>query len=873
MRLFFYVFALMLLAGCRTPVLFESVLFENGQSDWKIILSPDASETEQYAAQELSSFLERVSGSTFSIISTGEVPSAKGIVIGSLQTSSAVRDRAVDLGLNRGGDQKTAVYRLGDNLYLAGTTPRGVMHAVYVFLQKELGCRWFWPETEADGEFIPAMNRYVLPDLAFNYEPDIRYRGYHFLNGTNYQLEQWLARNFGNIIRHGTAGGAERMAQRRKLGYYLYISGHNVDPTSGIARLEDIDQAMQEHPLWFAQIDGKPHKEHFCWNNAEVEDMLVQNVLKMIDTLPGIEILGFYPSDTQSYCTCAICRQSDYSTNWFSLVRRLSDRIGEVHPQMRFTSIAYQGYMPYPKCDMSGYEFIEYALYERCYVHDLGSGCPVNERAFGTWKKWLDSDIPTGIYGYEFDIFVPSMMVPIYSMLSDQMRFFRQNKVIAVLPEVSGTYGSNRDGIRVDARKDMRLAFYLYTQLMWNPDADPKALIHDFCQYVYPSASQEMYEYHVLMDQRWSSMKQHFSSYHNSPVRGATEFLDEDTINRVFTLFADVERAMKDNCAGEAELRSLAFERKEFARWVQYFWQNARRLILIPEGEPVACAPGLTAFWGRGGIELKSDDETSVAYYRSDGTVTVQTGSSLRFADQLKGGECRQIKLDDKLSLVLYCGNLEKVSRSALYYIPDSPLIWNNAAKLRSAFLSKGWQVDFAPVKNLDCYDIVAVKIEGDRLPPSFCSEELLSFVKNGGIAILGAEGNIQFESLFGSDEYRLNWTDFQEYDWKLRKTQYMEPGEWLTIPDDLEYSLKRLCTPTSGYEIPVGSTWRSLATMRKKNGSTAPYILEMRHGNGRIYLTSGSIGLGNDGAWMTFGSSHPESVIALFNNLAAIPR
>ena len=126
------------------------------------------------------------------------------------------------------------------------------------------------------------------------------------------------------------------------------------------------------------------------------------------------------------------------------------------------------------------------------------------------------------------------------------------------------------------------------------------------------------------------------------------------------------------------------------------------------------------------------------------------------------------------------------------------------------------------------------------------------------------------FSRIFGGEEFALKWTAPQKYSWKLRYTQAMKPGDWLHKSSDLEKELKQYCTPESGYEIPAGSKWRMLASMRKKDGSSAPYILEMPCGSGKLILTTGSIGLDNDGQWMVFGSSHPHSVIAFFNNLHA---
>ena len=158
--------------------------------------------------------------------------------------------------------------------------------------------------------------------------------------------------------------------------------------------------------------------------------------------------------------------------------------------------------------------------------------------------------------------------------------------------------------------------------------------------------------------------------------------------------------------------------------------------------------------------------------------------------------------------------------------------------------------------------------MNGNDLPVSFFREKLLPYVKNGGLAVLSVSGDVAFGRIFGDKAFDLKWTGRQEYSWKLRYTQSMKPGDWLHKPDNLEKELKPYCTPYSGYEIPAGSKWRMLATMRKKDGSKAPYILEMPYGKGCFILTTGSIGLDDNGQWMVFGSAHQSTVKAFFNNM-----
>ncbi len=880
---------LLFLAAC--VILNAAPLFENGKTSWKIYIPEKASPTELYAAEELSTYLRRISRCYFDIARGGAVPDSDAIVIGTPQSMPAVKLHEDQLGLGSGSEQKLAVYTLGGNLYLAGREPRGALYAVYTFLQDTMGVRWFWPSSEANGEFMIYRRQFELPELAVNRDPAIFYRGYHFLNGTNPHLETWLARNFGNIIRAGTQGGKAALPARMAKGIYIHGSGHNIV-------LND-KKAFQEHPEWFAEVMGKRTMDQICWNNSEVEDVMFEKFVKQLDKYPEYALFGFYPEDNQNYCRCAKCRKTDVSTNWFRFLRRLTDRLHAKYPHLRFTSIAYQGYLDYPKCDMDGYAFIEFAPYARCFVHDISHQCAPNKYALEVWSPWLRSGIPTGVYGYEFDILSPSMMIPVYHWLSDQARFFRKNNVQAVIPEIPGTYASKWGHARID----MRLAFYLYSRLMWDPDADVNALIRDFCNYVYPSAADEMYAYHTMMDRAWSSQKQHFSGYFSSPITASAEFITPERIARAFELFrAASEKIAKNPDPGERgrEKKELDFEKKQFAGWVKFYWQNAENVLNVPQKKAVKADIGKDAAfhvrWSEKGVSLALNaphaDQAVAGLTAPDGSIlekriTLTDGrGSAELSAALKNSDCRRLritlfkdgreveKFGSDVPYVLYFNKIPAVEKKILVCVPDRKVPKGNMSKVRGALMDAAWQPAITVgeeklnVANLEDHDIVAVRMNGNDLPVSFFREKLMPYVKGGGIAVLSVSGKVAFEKIFGSPAFRLKWTGRQEYSWKLRYTQSMQPGDWLHKPDNLEKELKTYCTPYSGYEIPAGSKWRMLATMRKKDGSKAPYILEMPYGKGCFILTTGSIGLEDDGQWMVFGSAHQSTVKAFFNNM-----
>ena len=105
-------------------------LFQNGKTEWKIGISLKAAPAEQYAAQELQTALQKISGAEFPILKSETFPDGNTIIIGSPDSTPQIREKADALKLKKGNTEELAVYTLGGNLYLAGNNPRGALYAV-----------------------------------------------------------------------------------------------------------------------------------------------------------------------------------------------------------------------------------------------------------------------------------------------------------------------------------------------------------------------------------------------------------------------------------------------------------------------------------------------------------------------------------------------------------------------------------------------------------------------------------------------------------------------------------------------------------------------------------------------------------------------
>ena len=107
-----------------------------------IVTPKDATITEKFAAEELQSYLGKITGENF------EIKNSKG---GTKFGITVANQKIQDLNLTR---EEYVIKSVKDGLILSGGGNRGTLYAVYDFLEK-LGCRWYYPY-EID-EIVPKL--------------------------------------------------------------------------------------------------------------------------------------------------------------------------------------------------------------------------------------------------------------------------------------------------------------------------------------------------------------------------------------------------------------------------------------------------------------------------------------------------------------------------------------------------------------------------------------------------------------------------------------------------------------------------------------------------------------------------------------------
>ena len=551
-------FALVLLLSLSSAAFAQNTLFENGVTDWKIYIPEVPGKSTLYAAEELRDALKKASGADFQIVKNNVVPQSKAIVVGDLESSEAVKTLGDKLKLKQDEKEQLAVYTIGGNLYLAGNNRRGALYAVYSFLGDQLDIRWLWPGD--DGEFIPKRSSYVLPQLAWNYVPVFKYREMTMCDHPYHLPTQiWLARNFLN----SSAANPEIC---EKGAHYKIFGGHSV--------YIEGDKDFSEHPEYFAMISGKRSKSGStgCWSNEGFFKMMVD---RHIQRIKGWDIATVFPADVCSRCECPECTKNpDISSRWYNYYHKLITELKKTYPDMKFGGIAYQDYREIPKDGVKGLEYVEYCQYNRCYMHKLNDpDCTANQKSMVELKAWAAA-APTGIYGYEFDIYGnPGAYLPFWNMIADEMKVFRDMKLNRIKTEMVVNYipnGKREEHIPMKHR----VANYMYAHLMWNPDAKADDLLESFCRSAYGPAEKELLEYHKAMAKAWDSMKIHVVYFFNRPEGTAKHFITPELIKFAEERFRDGEKAL-DSLGDEALKKryqgEIDLERALFGQWVKSY--------------------------------------------------------------------------------------------------------------------------------------------------------------------------------------------------------------------------------------------------------------------------------------------------------------
>ncbi|MBQ6109606.1 MAG: hypothetical protein IJK97_15440, partial [Thermoguttaceae bacterium] len=166
--MFFFVFSAFVSAEPPEVV----TLIYGGRSDCRIVLPAEPTPVQQTAAQELQKYLAQISGVELPIVSETDAQEAGNrIVLGPSALSQKLLGETLDE--SKIGYDGIALQTVGSDLVLTGHPQRGTLYAVYEFLERVLGCRFWMPDCET----VPKAETVQVPvGFSYQYTPKLVYR-------------------------------------------------------------------------------------------------------------------------------------------------------------------------------------------------------------------------------------------------------------------------------------------------------------------------------------------------------------------------------------------------------------------------------------------------------------------------------------------------------------------------------------------------------------------------------------------------------------------------------------------------------------------------------------------------------------------------
>jgi len=505
-----------------------------------ILLAPDASEAEQFAAQELADALEKITARRIKIVNRYEANRSRWtwLVIGDVALSGAPRRREEALAEGEVLIEQAG----GDAVRFCGGGSAGALYAVYQWLE-ELGCRHYAP----DEAFYPSLQRIVVP-VGLRIAPSFEHR--EMLWEPACTDGDWACRN---RLNGSMQPLTERHGGRRGIDPYTHSFYTFVPPKEYAA----------SHPEYFSLRRGQGRVTsgaQICLSNPDVIGLAVDFALAQMSK-PDVRIVALSHMDCDNPCQCDACAAKDAragasSGSLVEFINSVAERTSAHYPDKCVMTIAYT----YTQTPPSGLTVHDNAIIRLCHMepscdaHGLDQ-CKRNERYVECLHGWRKIAKRVYVWHYATNFLHNLGFHPNFDALANDVRFYRDAGVSGVFLQ-----GQPKHGVSFG-----HLHAFVQSRVMWDAGRDYFREVEDFLGAYYGPAADAMLKLIDVLHENVRAGK-HLHLY-THPATGSFTPHQLDEADRC------VERAA-DAAADDAK----------FARRIEYvkLWRDYTRLVSAP---------------------------------------------------------------------------------------------------------------------------------------------------------------------------------------------------------------------------------------------------------------------------------------------------
>ena len=485
-------------------------LFEQGRAHLRLVLPVAATDAERDAASELKHFLDRSSGASFEIVTEDEA--ATGVFIGrtklaeqwQLPPAPPTAEQDEGFAIEVRSSEKRAV--------LVGTIDMATKFAVYEFLYRFLGVRWFLPGQLF--EVVPNHDRLAVPDCAVRELPALSGRV------LGYSTSSWLYPDnhdpqFGTPfvdysdpkgVRVDTSRRSEP-ASRWAVRNLLSVDGRLNGSFHGHNFMRIFcGSYFKEHPEYYPRrysVEGAAAPGGYGWQPCTSEPGVLQVTLDW-----GRDFFRKNPehwawfslgiNDSGGWCGCARCLALDEPRPYFrghptvtgrylKFVKQVAEVMLEEFPDRKIGLIAYNSVVRPPlTMDRLPPNVVVLVTRDSFQYHDpqyLAADLKDD-------KRWLE--VTNGNL-CRYDYYSFGWLVPRYypHRLAQDIRRMRDIGVKGIMAEDAPLWPT------------VGPTLYIAARLWWNPDRNVDELIGEFHRTLFGPAAEPMARFWDRHEKLW----------------------------------------------------------------------------------------------------------------------------------------------------------------------------------------------------------------------------------------------------------------------------------------------------------------------------------------------------------------------------------
>ncbi len=518
--------------GAAKPV--DLVLADQGKTTYVIALAGDAAPAEQTAARELSDYLQKMSGAQFAIKNeTAVKPGDAQILVGVGRRVKHLLPQQKWDSLGRDG---IVIRTIGQQLILAGGTPRGTRYAVDSFLQDEMGVRWWTPEAE----FVPQKSRIVVAPQNLTYVPQLQTREAFY---SSVQTDPVFA------VRQKNNG------QNQNLGPELGGNNSILGFVHTFDKLLPPEKYFKDHPEWYSDPnnDGQPctaqsampapQTSQISLTNTAARLELTKNALAWIRKNPEAGMISISQNDNyvrhKAPADLAIEeREGSPAGPLLEFVNAVAADIEKEYPGFLVETLAYLYTRKAPRHVRPRANVV----IRLCSI-EADFARPIDSQANASFRDdvlaWKAIAPRLFIWDYTTNFSNVILPHPNLRVLGSNIRFFVANNAIGLFEQ--GDAYSNNTGDFVAMRT------WLISQLMWKPHLDQTKLENEFLHGYYGAAAPHLRAYLDGIQDAFLKSGGNLWTFQSD-----YSYLTLDVMNQATRQFKNAEAAV----AGDAKLLS-----------------------------------------------------------------------------------------------------------------------------------------------------------------------------------------------------------------------------------------------------------------------------------------------------------------------------